>query len=224
MINTSAESNDVAHAVHNRHDNSVCKSVVRSLSVANKSALFEVFERVAFSAHVSDHTFVVERQSQTVAFCDFVVKSAIVQIFSCVLALLFVEEVVAIIPCDIAHKLLQDVAVLFLLSILRIEFDFGKLQSHLVGKDFDGVVKGHRLHFHNKLHNVAACAATETVIPAVVYAKRRGFFIVKRAAPEIASAFFLQGNVLRNDFHYVAFVFKFLQKFGSKTACHNTSS
>lgn len=136
MINTSAESNDIAHAVHNRHDNSVCKSVVRSLSVGNKSALLQIFEQISFATHISDHTFVVERQSQTVAFCDFVVKSTIVQIFSCVLALLFVEEVVAIIPCRVAHKLFQDVAVLFLLSVLRIEFDFGKLQPYLVGKDF----------------------------------------------------------------------------------------
>ena len=224
VINTSAESNDVAHAVHNRHDNSVCKSVVRSLSVANKSALLQIFEQISFATHISDHALSVKRKPQTVTLCRLVVKGAIVQILSCLLALVFIKKIVAIIPCHIAHKLFQNIRMFLLFGVFGIELNFGQLHPHLVGKQLHGVVKRHGFHFHYKLDDIAGCTASETMIPAVVYAKRSGFFIVKRTAPEIASAFFLQGNVLRNDFHYVAFVFKFLQKFGSKTACHNTSS
>ena len=112
---------------------------------------------------------------------------------------------------------------LFLFGVFGVEFDFGKLHSHLVGKDFHGVVEGHRFHFHNELYDVAARAATETVIPAVIHAKRSRFFIVERTATEITSAFFLQGDVLRNDFDDVAFIFEFFHKLWGKTACHSAS-
>lgn len=136
VINTSAKGYDVAHTVHNRHDDSVCKSVIRSFRVGNKSALLQIFEQISFATHISDHALSVKRKPQTVTLCRLVVKGAIVQILSCLLALVFIKKIVAIIPCRVAHKLLQNVAVLFLLSVLRVEFDFGKLQPYLVGKDF----------------------------------------------------------------------------------------
>lgn len=43
---------------------------------------------------------------------------------------------------------------------------------------------------------------------------------MERTATEISPAFFLQGDVLRDDLDDVAFVFEFFHKLGSKTACH----
>ena len=220
MIYAPAESDDIAHAVHDRHDYAVCKCVGGTIHVGYKPAFEQIGKMIPLSAHISHHRLIVERQPQSVAFARVFVYAAIEKIFPCLLALDFVYKVVAIIPCNVAHKLFQNIAMFFLLAVFGIEFDFGQLHANLVGKKFHRIVKADVFHLHDKLHHVAARSATETMIPAVVDAHRRRFFIVERTATEISPAFFLQGDVLRDDLDDVAFVFEFFHKLGSETACH----
>ena len=196
VINASAKRDNVTHTVHNRHDNSVSESVVGTVGICDKAALLQVFEHIPFATHISDHTFTVKRKSESVTLGSLVVDTSACKIFSCFLTFLFVNQIVAIIPRDVTHKLFKDFGMLLLLGKFGVEPDFRQLHSHLVGKNFHRVVKADRFHFHNEFHDVTACTATEAMIPTVIDAHRRSFLVVERTATEITSPFLLQRDVL----------------------------
>jgi hypothetical protein len=59
-----------------------------------------------------------------------------------------------------------------------------------VGKIFDGIDKSEVLMFCYKTENVAPASTSETVVELVlsIYLERRGFFLVKRAQPDVTVA------------------------------------
>ncbi len=221
-VNPSAESNYLVLGIYYRYYYPVCKRVGRSFQIGNQPAIQQILKRIFLESEIFYKTVIIKRQSKSVSFGCFIVYPAICQILASRLTLFLVYKIISIIPRGVAHKLLKHVSAFLFLLKLRVELHFGQLHTRLLGKIFYGVEKAHRLHFHYKLYNVAACTASEAMIKSVIlrYAKRTCLFVMKRTTAKISATFFLQRNILRYNLYYIAFIFQFVQKFGCEALTH----
>ena len=110
----------------------------------------------------------------------------------------------------VVHYFQQNVALSFQLGcLLVVKARLRNFQPRALGKQFYRLHKVDIFHFAHEFYYVARFAAAEAVIILVslVYGKRRGFFMVKRATCPKAVAAPFERNIIPRNFNDIEFVF-----------------
>ncbi len=96
------------------------------------------------------------------------------------------------------------------------------LHAVIAGKGFDRLREIDRVEIHDKADGIAAGAAAKAIVKLLfgLNAKRRGFFVVKRATRRIVFATFFQSHTLIDHVDNVSATQKIVDKALRNKACH----
>ena len=201
----SAERHDFAEIVYYRNHHAVVEHVVPvRAALFDKSRLFHFGFREPFAFEKVDYFLTAEARSETELRDEFVRNLPHTKVIAGAFASVG-EKIVVIMFCCGTHKRIQPFAFFAGNSFVFEFFEFGNFHFRFGGEQTYGVDKVDAFHFLHERYGVSALFTTETMIKLFffVYRERRFFFMMKRTAPPVGSALFVERNVARNKSHQI---------------------